>query len=142
MNSDQEKFYELSYYTLAHPDPAFIHQHVVDAYGAQHANENSKPVAVYFTLMGLYLYLEKNYTGKEVQLAHMKVAKTKKEWPQFDLPNDRGEVTVSDVLNAPPGEARDEMIRRWCVSVWNAYKQVHEKVQSSTKKDLPDIHNL
>ena len=56
----QEKFYELSYYTLAHPDPAFIHQHIVDAFIAQTADENSKPIAVAFALIGLHLYLDKN----------------------------------------------------------------------------------
>lgn len=34
-NSEQQAYYELSYYTLAHPDPNFIHQHIVDAFGAQ-----------------------------------------------------------------------------------------------------------
>jgi len=136
MKSDQEKFYELSYYTLSHKDPAFIHQHIVDAYGAQHADENSKPVAVYFTLMGLYLYLEKNYTGRQVQLAHMKVAKNKKGWLKFNLPKSRGEITVSDVLNIPPGKNRDEMIRKWCVSVWDVYKEIQEKVRSYTEADL------
>lgn len=136
MNSDQEKFYELCFYTLEHKDPAFIHQHVVDAYGAQHANENSKPIAVYFTLMGLYLYLEKGYTGREVQLAHMKVAKKKKQWPKFTLPEFRGDVTVSDVLKSRPGNERDEMIKNWCVSVWNAYKEVQEKVRISIDADL------
>lgn len=136
MNSNQEKFYELCYYTLDHKDPVFIHQHVVDAYGAQNADKNSKPIAIYFTLMGLYLYLEKGYTGREVQLAHMKVAKNKKEWQKFDLPQYRGDVTVSDVLKTPPGKERDEMIRNWCISVWGAYKEVHEKVRKETDADL------
>ncbi|HEX6716913.1 MAG TPA: DUF5946 family protein, partial [Pyrinomonadaceae bacterium] len=73
MNRDelQEKFYELSYYTLAHQEPAFIHQHIVDAFTAQTADQNTKPIAVAFALIGLCLYLEKNCTGKQVQLAHM-----------------------------------------------------------------------
>jgi hypothetical protein len=28
----QEKFYERSYYTVTYPDPASIHQHIVDAF--------------------------------------------------------------------------------------------------------------
>lgn len=35
VHEDQESFYDLSYYTLEHSDPALIHQYVVDAYGAQ-----------------------------------------------------------------------------------------------------------
>jgi len=35
MNHEQEIYTELSYYTLAHGDAAFIHQHVMDAFAAQ-----------------------------------------------------------------------------------------------------------
>ena len=138
MNKDQEqeKFYELSYYTLAHPDPAFIHQHIVDAFGAQTADENSKPIGVAFALMGLCLYLEKNYTGKQVQLAHMALARPNHEWPKFDLPQSRGEVTVADVLNEPAGPERDAKIREWCRSVWQAYSASHQRVFELLSKYL------
>jgi len=93
------------FYTLSHPDKSyFIHQHVVDAYSAQTADENTKPIGLVFALVGLYLYLEKNYTGRQVQQAHMKLANNKKPWPKIELPKDRGAITVTDVLNAQPGE--------------------------------------
>jgi Family of unknown function (DUF5946) len=132
MNQDkfQEKYYDLSYYTLAHPDPRFIHQHIVDAYTAQTANQDTKPIGITFALIGLYLYLEKNYTGKQVQMAHMALATRKREWPTFDLPESKGEITVADVLNEPAGEKRDAMIRTWCASVWQAYSDSHEKVRN------------
>ena len=138
MNPDelQEKFYELSYYTLAHPDPAFIHQHIVDAFIAQTADENSKPIAVAFALIGLHLYLDKNYTGKQVQLAHMALARHKREWPKFDLPETRGEITVADVLNEPAGTRRDAKIREWCASVWDAYSENHKSVQDLASREL------
>ena len=44
MVTDQAAYEELCYYTLAHGDPAFIHQHVVDAFAAQTADENIKPI--------------------------------------------------------------------------------------------------
>lgn len=130
MNKDQmqEQFYELSYYTLAHPDPAFIHQHVVDAFTAQTADRDSKPIAVAFALIGLCLYLEKNYTGKQVQLAHMALARKKREWPKFELPESRGEITVGDVLREPAGAIRDVKIREWCASVWQAYGGSRQQV--------------
>jgi hypothetical protein len=62
-NLEQEKYYELSYYTLAHDDPRFIHQHIVDAFAAQTANQDTNPIKVAFALIGLYLYLERDYTG-------------------------------------------------------------------------------
>ena len=46
---------ELSYYTLAHGDSAFIHQHVVDAYAAQHLRSSTSTIGAAFALAGLYL---------------------------------------------------------------------------------------
>jgi hypothetical protein len=140
MNPDElhEKFYELSYYTLAHPDPAFIHQHIVDAFAAQTADEDTKPIAITFALIGLCLYLERNYTGKQVQLAHMALARHKRDWPKFDLPASRGEITVADVLNEPAGPGRDVKIREWCASVWQAYSESHQKVLELISSYLHD----
>jgi len=134
----QEKFYELSYYTLAHPDPAFIHQHIVDAFAAQTADEDTKPIAVAFALIGLCLYLEKNYTGKQLQLAHMTLARRKREWPKFDLPESRGAITVADVLSEPGGPIRDAKTREWCASVWQAYGESRQKVLDLLSKYLND----
>lgn len=126
--SQQEQYYELCYYTLAHPSRAFIHQHIVDAYTAQTATANTKPIAISFALIGLYLYIEKKLTSRQVQQAHIHLTKKKKEWPAFKLPKQRGDITVSDVLNIMPGEMRDAMIHRWCASVWQAYSDSHEQV--------------
>jgi len=137
-SAEQEKYYELSCYTLAHGDPRFIHQHVVDAFMAQTADENTKPVGITFALIGLYLHLEKNYTGKQVQLAHMALASRRKEWPKFDLPKLRGEIRVADVLDQPAGDKRDAMINAWCASVWQAYAESHSKVRALFAEVLGD----
>jgi hypothetical protein len=85
--SPRKEFEELSYYTLGHPDTVyFIHQHIVDAFQAQTADKNTKPIGLTFSLIGLYLYLEKMYTGRQVQQAHMKLAQNKKSWTMLDLP--------------------------------------------------------
>ncbi len=125
---EQDQYNELTYYTISHPSPSFIHQHIVDAYTAQYANENTKPIGLTFALIGLYLYIEQNYSGKEVQKAHMQLAKKRKHWPVFDSPDQRGIITISDVLAAPPGRGRDDAIRKWCASVWEAYGESHTKV--------------
>jgi hypothetical protein len=119
----------LSYYTLAHPDTIyFIHQHAVDAYTAQHADQHTKPISITFALVGLYLFIEKNYTGRQVQQAHMRMTNNKRAWPAFNLPEERGTISVADVMNALPGEPRDLMIKKWCASVWNAYSDSRETV--------------
>jgi hypothetical protein len=119
---------ELSAYTLLRGDPSFIHQHVVDAFAAQHVTSRSRPIGVAFALIGLYLHLERGYTGREVQRAHMHLARTRRAWPAFDPPPERGAVTVIDVLNARPGVERDQAIEEWCSSVWQAWSASHDRV--------------
>lgn len=113
---------ELAFYTLAHGDPAFIHQHVVDAWMLQTADETTKPIGVTFALAGLFLHVEKHFTGRQVQLAHMKMAKRKREWPKFVLPAHRGSMTAADVLKTQPGPERDKAIDAWAAAVWDAYR--------------------
>jgi hypothetical protein len=128
--TEQEQYNELSLYTLEHAkgDPSFIHQYVVDAFAAQNADEKTKPIKITFALVGLYLHLEKNYTGKRVQEVHMKMGRKKRQWPEFDFPNERGNIRVADVLKAEPGEKRDKMIEAWCASVWKTWESNREKI--------------
>jgi hypothetical protein len=135
MQAGRETYHELSYYTLAHSDPSFIHQHIVDAFTAQCADEDTKPIAVAFALIGLQLHVEQNRSGREVQRVHMTLAKRRRAWPKFDLPRQRGAVTVSNVLAAPAGEQRDAMIRRWCVSVWGAWADSHAQVRALLQEE-------
>ncbi len=130
-------FHQLSFYTLAHPDPVyFIHQHAVDAFAVQTADENTKSIKLTFGLIGLYLFLEKRYTGKQVQNAHVKLSQNKKVWPLLALPKHRGTITVSDVLQAEEGEPRDQMIKTWCESVWAAYEIWHSAIAHLAKAEL------
>lgn len=137
--SDTECYTELSYYTLTHASKDFIHQHFVDVYTAQKANTNSKPIGITFALVGLYLFIERSYTGRQVQQVHMQMAKNKKNWPNFKLPVKRGEITIVDVLQAPAGESRDEMIKKWCISVWEAYRGNHLIVKELLQTYFPNI---
>ncbi|MES2014356.1 MAG: DUF5946 family protein [Patescibacteria group bacterium] len=134
--SDEEAYNELSLYTLAHGHPSFIHQHVVDAYAAQHADENSKPIKTAFALIGLYLMIEKGYTGKQVQNAHMQLAKHQKDWPRFSAPHEVTEVTVHDVLKVPAGKERDKMIGEWCAAVWKMWQAQHAEVAHLVRAEL------
>src|SRR5260370_22314786 len=119
--TELDLFHELSYYTLSHGDPAFLHQNAVDAFAAQQATPNSKPIAVVFGLVGLYLHVEKQFTGRQVQKVHMQLANRRKGWTMPPLPTERGSIRVANVLAASPGPARDAMIHRWCVSIWEAF---------------------
>ena len=133
----QARYHELCAYTLTHPDPSFIHQHVVDAFAAQTANAQTKPITLTFALVGLYLLNEKSYSGKNVQHVHMLLAKRRKHWPKFAMPERRGSLSVSDVMAVPPGRDRDDMIRKWCASVWEAYAASHTGVIELLETELP-----
>jgi hypothetical protein len=128
-DSCRDVYNNLSFYTLSHPDQKFfIHQYIVDAYAAQHASENSKPITTAFALIGLNLFVNYHYTGKQVQNAHIELAKNKREWPVFIQPEKKAKITVVDALKAKPGEERDQMIKEWAIAVWDMWENQHGAV--------------
>jgi hypothetical protein len=135
-NAEREVYDELCCYTLTHNDPSFIHQYVVDAFTAQHASSDTKPIGLAFALIGLYLAVEKDYSGTHVQRVHTLLARRRKQWPSFRLPESRGGITVREVMNVAPGPERDAMIRRWCASVWEAYHQSRQEVVNLLRAEL------
>lgn len=126
--SEQQAYEQLQYYTLAHGGREFLHQHVVDAWAAQHADERTKPTALAFALIGLCLHLERGFSGRQVQRVHMLLARRRHNWPSFPLPRERGSLTASHVMAAPPGLERDRAIDAWCASVWQAFRDSHPAV--------------
>jgi len=112
---------ELYAYTMRRP--GFILQHVVDAQGAQSAAEDGPPIRLVFSLVGLYLRIEKGFSGQSVQKVHMRLGKEKRPWPRLTLPPTRGTLTPADVLTAPEGAERDTAIDTWCASVWAAFEE-------------------
>lgn len=120
---------ELSFHTLGHGGADFIHQLLVDAYAAQHATLASKPITTAFALIGLFLFAERGFTGKEVQRAHMALARRPRSWPRFEPPQSRGALTVADVAAVPAGEGRDAILKLWAKSVWSAWGKDHARVE-------------
>lgn len=127
---------ELTYYTLVHGDPSFIHQHVVDAYAAQHIRPSASAIGAAFALAGLYLTVERAFTGRRVQTMHVMMASRSKQWPRFEPPSEVGPLTVGDVIAVEPGPSRDEAIMRWCASVWTAWFASHDRVRAMVDRFL------
>lgn len=123
---------ELTAYTVeqGYRSGDFIHQLAVDAYGAQHARESGRPIGLAFALIGLYLACERGFSGAQVQHMHLQLAQRSKSWPRFAPPEHMGALTVWDVMQAPAGEQRNDKLRRWGQSVWDAWSQEHERVRS------------
>ncbi|MDE3053756.1 MAG: hypothetical protein KGN74_06250 [Gemmatimonadota bacterium] len=126
--AEQAAYDELLGYTLTHGGKEFIHQYAVDAWMAQYADERTKPIGITFALVGLYLHLERGFTGRQAQLAHVTLGRRKEPWPAIALPESRGALTVRDVMAAPAGPARDRELDAWCASVWAAYAHNRDRV--------------
>lgn len=142
MIANKDAYDELCCYTLAHGDPAFIHQHVVDAFAAQDETSDDKPIRLTFALVGLYLHVERGFTGRDVQLAHMKLGRSKQMWPTFSIPKDRGLIDAAIVL-AAPFDQRDEMIHQWCYSVWKTFSdQRGEMEQLLGENGITDVQSV
>lgn len=129
---------ELSAWTVTRERGEFIHQHAVDAYGAQHVGPRSRPIGPAFTLLGLYYACERGYTGLQVQHMHMLLARRAKDWPRFAPPADMGPMTVADVLAAEPGEPRDAALRAWARAVWDAWRAEHARVRALAEAVMAD----
>jgi hypothetical protein len=119
MDTMRAAYDEVYVYTMGRP--GFILQHVADAFVLQTANQDTKPIAVVFGLVGLYLHVEKQFSGRQVQEVHMQLGRRKRAWPGIHLPKDRGTMTVVDVLAASPGPVRDTAIENWCRLVWTSF---------------------
>jgi len=128
MSAEKAAFDALCGYTLALRDAEFIHQHVVDAFAAQRAEAGTKPITLAFALVGLYLAVEKGRTGREVQQVHTRLARRRRDWPPFQIPQERGSIRVSAVVATPEGAERIEAIRAWCRTVWSAFARNREAV--------------
>lgn len=122
-----EKFNELAFYTLSQTDPFFIHQLAVDAFAAQTADERTKNITLVFAVVGLYLFVEKDFTGKQVQDAHVKLSRFKDQLPEIILPVERGSITIDDVLKA---ENKTNKIKAWSRSVWGSFKSNQSVVEA------------
>ena len=117
---------ELYAYTMGRRK--FILQHVVDAQKAQTATPDGKPIGVVFSLIGLYLHLERGFDGTQVQNAHKLMGDHKRAWPVIRLPADRGKLTAAEVLAVPAGTARDAAIDEWCQVVWAAFHESRDAI--------------
>lgn len=123
---------ELSAWTLGLADATFTHQHVVDAHAAQVADADTKPIALAMALVGLYLHVEHRWTGRSVQMAHMRLARARREWPAFVLPFGRGAMTEAEVLAS--GD-RVAAIDAWAEEVWNAYAEANRATVDALVRD-------
>ena len=93
-------------------------------------------ITVAFGLIGLYLALERGFTGKQVQQAHMRIARIRKDWPRIEPPARPAGITVLDVLQVPDGPKKDAIIRQWMEAVWENWADRQAWVREETAELL------
>jgi hypothetical protein len=125
-----QTYHELSAWLMMNPDLGFRAQHAVDAYGAQHSGGVTKNITAAFALIGLYLALERGYSGRRVQQAHMELAKQRIEWPSLKPPAAGFAITVADVVRAEAGPPRENMLMEWARCAWDAWREQHDWIKS------------
>ena len=79
--------------------------------------------------MGLCLTFERGYSGREVQLAHMEMGKSRTAWPVFHPPPIKNMLNVRDALRDNLALDYRELLRNWGSSVWYYWKPEHERVR-------------
>jgi hypothetical protein len=117
------------------------HQLTVDAYGAQHAGPpGGRRSYVAYSLAGLYLALERGWTGIQVRSFHAKMGRPDTTWPELRRPLSTGVLTVADVVAAgarlASADGHAETVERWARSVWDAWADQHEAVRALTHRLL------
>lgn len=120
--------FSAEFITRAVPD--FPYQHVVDAYAAQHAGGPSKPITTAFALIGLYLWLERGLSGREVQRAHMVLGRKKRIWPAFPPPAVPAPLTLQNVRGG------ESSLREWGEAVWASWEALHTWTREYAGREL------
>ncbi|MCW3121387.1 MAG: hypothetical protein JWQ38_879 [Flavipsychrobacter sp.] len=134
----RELYHQLSYYTLAKGDTDFIHEVIVDTYGAQHGGTGTSDMTIFFAIAGLYLHLERGKTGKQARQAHVDMAQHKcYKWPSLVPPAQKEWLTIADVIAADDSR-KDALIEQWAASTWLAW-QKDIKLVSAVCSDVLSI---
>jgi len=118
-------YQELTAYDLERAHRNFLHQEAVDAYTAQHPGPPAKPISTWFALIGLHLAVDEGRTGLQVQHAHMRLGRRRRNWPPLPPPDDLRCMNAADVNRRPPGDARDAALIHWAAEVWQRWEAIH-----------------
>jgi hypothetical protein len=118
---------------------AAVQQLSIDAYGAQHAGPGVAPITTVFSLLGLFLALERGVPGIEVRDAHQRLAALGLRWPELTRPERTGEVTVFDVALADDPDEHVRLAHEWARSVWLDWAPWHPTIVELAGRHLPDL---
>jgi len=121
MTSDQDLYLELSYYTLAHPNPSFIHQHIVTLMRLtcrRNWKANRSCLRFDWTLLARR---EKLYWQAGTESSYELASSVSNGSSRIFRKS--GSYHSAECTGASPGQSRDAMIHNWCASVWTAWNE-------------------
>ncbi len=101
------------------------HRSTVDAYTAQHPDDQP-PKSLVVHLVALHLTLDRAAEPGWVSRAMDAYVRGGGPYPPVDPPQDRGSITVQDVLAADDHVAT---ARAWAAEVWRAWAHVHDTIE-------------
>lgn len=109
------------------------HRLVVDAYMAQHPGDgldrrDRQSVAVH--LVGLCAILEVGMTADQAMLQLRRVIAPRTEFPLLGKRNDRGSLTITDMLGVVDLDDYAGRARAWGESVWLSWAHEHERIRT------------
>jgi hypothetical protein len=125
-----QHFHTLAGIHFDEADASFKHQIAIDCYGAQHIGGPSKPVTAVYALVGLCLHVERGFSGRQIQAAHMLLARTRSNWPTLSAPATHYRVTVDMVVAAGCASSRAQQLEAWAVCTWEAWRNEQQWVRN------------
>lgn len=113
-----------------------IHRLTVDTYAAQHPGretpQTTQSVIVHLTSINLLLYEDISSETVTKKLGKF-IEDHKDEFSWLEPPENRGDVTVSDVAGARDLEEHTELVEEWAHSVWEAWERHHSAIEQWTR---------
>lgn len=112
------------------PAYARLHRLTVDAYAVQHPGIDCPQArnSVGIHLSRLYLILERGWSIQRANDAMVAITAKKRTYPWVTPPNNRGAITVQDVLKSQNSSDHLHAVENWAKSAWQAWSAFHETV--------------
>jgi Family of unknown function (DUF5946) len=114
------------------PDYRAVHQVLVDAYAAQHAGGSSRREvqSVSLCLMTLCLFVEDGVDPAQGPALHKEMVAHRPDFTWLAPPDQRGLMTVADVLSARDADEHRRLVREWGREVWRAWAPHHPTIRA------------
>ena len=115
-------------------------QLAVDAYAVQHPGipERRAIQSVGAHLVSLCAAFERNWPPARAISLVQRAVENDPGWRWLDPAPPLGVLTIADVLAAPDGAGRSEMIERWAKDLWLEYESHHDLVRDWLNSILGD----